>query len=212
MCSLQHWLGYIWHKKIVKVFRIESFESSADNNYARRHIEVRQFHNRPMEAQGEWRYSSYSFTTSARDGVSITPRPRFTPRVMIPGVHWTRGWVGPRADLDTELFFGGKILCLCRGSNLDRPVVMSVAIKQSHNTPMEAQGKRRYSSYSFTTSAIDGVSGQRHAPGALYPQGKDPWYPLNRRLCGSQSWCGQSLEKNPLASAEDRTSIARSSP
>jgi hypothetical protein len=28
--------------------------------------------------------------------------------------------------------------------------------KQSHNTPMEAQGERRYSSYSFTTSALDG--------------------------------------------------------
>jgi hypothetical protein len=42
-------------------------------------------------------------------------------------------------------------------------------VNQSHNTPMEAQGERRYSSYSFTTSALDGVSGQRHAPAALYP-------------------------------------------
>jgi hypothetical protein len=30
------------------------------------------------------------------------------------------GWVGPRAGLDTEV--RGKISCLCRGSNLDRPV------------------------------------------------------------------------------------------
>jgi hypothetical protein len=36
--------------------------------------------------------------------------------------------------------------------------------KQSHNTPMEAQEDRMYSSYSFTTSAL---SGQRHAPAAL---------------------------------------------
>jgi hypothetical protein len=28
--------------------------------------------------------------------------------------------------------------------------------KQSHNTPMETQGERRYSSYSFKTSAVDG--------------------------------------------------------
>jgi hypothetical protein len=47
--------------------------------------------------------------------VSVTPRPRFTP-----GTHWTGGWVGPRADLDADA--KGKILCLCRGSNPDRPV------------------------------------------------------------------------------------------
>jgi hypothetical protein len=35
-------------------------------------------------------------------------------------------------------------------------------------------GERKYSSYSFTTSALDGMSGQRHAPAALYPRGKDP--------------------------------------
>jgi hypothetical protein len=33
--------------------------------------------------------------------------------------------VGPRAGLDTE--DRGKILCPCRGSNLDRPVVQPVA-------------------------------------------------------------------------------------
>jgi hypothetical protein len=30
------------------------------------------------------------------------------------------GWVGPRAGLDAEA--GGKILCLCQGSNPGRPV------------------------------------------------------------------------------------------
>jgi hypothetical protein len=29
-------------------------------------------------------------------------------------------------------------------------------LKQSHNTPIEAQGERMYSSYSFTISALDG--------------------------------------------------------
>jgi hypothetical protein len=34
-------------------------------------------------------------------------------------------------------------------------------LKQSHNTPMEAQGGQDvYSPYSFTTSALDGVSGE----------------------------------------------------
>jgi hypothetical protein len=32
-----------------------------------------------------------------------------------------------------------------------------------------------------------GVSGQRHAPAALYPE-KDPRYPLDRKLGGPQSY------------------------
>jgi hypothetical protein len=36
------------------------------------------------------------------------PRPRFNPRESTPGAHWTGGWVGPRAGLNTE--FRGKIL------------------------------------------------------------------------------------------------------
>jgi hypothetical protein len=44
-----------------------------------------------------------------------------------------------------------------------------------------------------------GVSGQRHAPAALYPRGKDPRYPLDRRLGGPQSRSGRrDWEKNPL--------------
>jgi hypothetical protein len=36
---------------------------------------------------------------------------------------------------------------------------------------MEAQGVEDiYNSYSFSTSVLDGVSGERHAPAALYPQ------------------------------------------
>jgi hypothetical protein len=57
-----------------------------------------------MEAQGERMYSSYSFTTSALDGVvSVTPRPRYIPRERIPNTHCTVGWVGPKAGLDTEV-------------------------------------------------------------------------------------------------------------
>jgi hypothetical protein len=78
-------------------------------------------------AGGEKRYSSYSLTTSALDGVSGQ---RHVPvavylRGKDPGANWTGGWVGPRAVLDSEA--RGKILCLCRASKLDRPVVQSVA-------------------------------------------------------------------------------------
>jgi hypothetical protein len=37
---------------------------------------------------------------------------------------------------------------------------------------------------------IIGVSGQHHAPAALYPLGKGPRYPLDRRLGGPQSRSG----------------------
>jgi hypothetical protein len=38
------------------------------------------------------------------------------------------------------------------------------------------------------------VSGQFHAPAAL-PQGKSPWYLLDRRLCGPQIRSGRGGEK-----------------
>jgi hypothetical protein len=41
------------------------------------------------------------------------------------------------------------------------------------------------------------VSGQLHAPIAL-PPGKELWYPLDRRLDGSQSWSGRREKRNFL--------------
>jgi hypothetical protein len=41
-----------------------------------------------------------------------------------PAALYPRGWVGPRAGLDTEA--RGKVLWLCRGSSSDRPVVQPV--------------------------------------------------------------------------------------
>jgi hypothetical protein len=76
----------------------------------------------------ERRYSSYSFLTLALDGVEWSASPpgralsRGNARPL--GTHCTGGWVGLRAGLDTEV--RGKILCPCRGSNPDRPVVQSV--------------------------------------------------------------------------------------
>jgi hypothetical protein len=53
---------------------------------------------------------------------------------------------------------------------LHNVVVNSPEVVPQHNFVDE----RSYSSYSFTTSALDGVSGQRHTPAVLYPRGKDP--------------------------------------
>jgi hypothetical protein len=49
-----------------------------------------------------------------------------------------------------------------------------VKVKQSRYTPWMRLGERRYSSYSLTTSELNGVSDQRHAPASLYPREKDP--------------------------------------
>jgi hypothetical protein len=51
--------------------------------------------------------------------VSFTLRPRFTSGERTPGTHCAGGWMGPRTGLDAEA--RGKILCLCQGSNPDRP-------------------------------------------------------------------------------------------
>jgi hypothetical protein len=71
----------------------------------------------------ERNYSSYSFLTSALDGVSGQ---RHGPAALYPGervpdTHWTGVWVGLRAGLNTEA--REKILCICRRSNPDRPVI-----------------------------------------------------------------------------------------
>jgi hypothetical protein len=81
----------------------------------------------PWRRLGREEYSSYSFTTSALDGgewSASRPGRAFTPGERTPGTHCTGGWVGLRAGLDTE--DRGKILCPCRGSNPDRPVVQPV--------------------------------------------------------------------------------------
>jgi hypothetical protein len=47
-----------------------------------------------------------------------------------PGTHCTGGWVGLRADLDTEV--RGKILCLCRGSNPGRSDTTLTELSECH--------------------------------------------------------------------------------
>jgi hypothetical protein len=77
--------------------------------------------------RGERIYSSYSFTTSVLDGDewSVLRPVRALPPEKGPRYHWTGGWVGPRAGLETEVT--GKILSPLRGSNPDRLVVQPVA-------------------------------------------------------------------------------------
>jgi hypothetical protein len=85
-------------------------------------------------------------------------------------------------------------------------------LKQSHYTPWRYLGERRYSFYSFLTSALDGVSGQRHAPAALLPPGKGPPVPIVQEAgWAPESVWTQGLAEKSFAPAGDRTPIARSS-
>jgi hypothetical protein len=70
--------------------------------------------------------------------------------------------------------------------------------------PCMRQGERNYSSYSFLTFAIDGLSGQRHAPAALYPPGKDPPVPIVQEAGWAPELAlTQRLEEKLFASAGD---------
>jgi hypothetical protein len=78
---------------------------------------------RYADANEERSYSFESFLNSALDGGELSasrPGRALPPDKGPPGTHYTGGWVGLRAGLDTE--DRGKIVDLCRGSNPGRPV------------------------------------------------------------------------------------------
>jgi hypothetical protein len=86
-------------------------------------VKVKPSHNTDIEAQEERRYSEYSFTTSALDvGEWSASRPG---RVVAPEkgppvpIVQEAGWA-PEPVWTQRL--EEKFFCLCRGSNLDRPV------------------------------------------------------------------------------------------
>jgi hypothetical protein len=68
-------------------------------------------------------------------------------------------------------------------------IIIAIVVKLSLHT---IQGPRRREDIASTHWPWQYIraSGQRHAPAALYPLGKDPWYPLDWRLGRPQSWSG----------------------
>jgi hypothetical protein len=100
---------------------------------------------------------------------------------------------------------------VCRKTHLGRPT-RTLCLCHFALPPCRLQGKRIHSSYSFLNLALDGVSGQRQAPAALYPRRKDPWYTLDRRMGGPQSWSGhRGQRKNLLPLPGIEPDISRSS-
>jgi hypothetical protein len=73
-------------------------------------------------------------------------------------------------------------------------------IKLSHYHHAGDKGKRRYSSYSFLTSALDKGEWSASHPGHALSLGKDPQYSLDWRLGGPQSRSGhRGHRKNPMS-------------
>jgi hypothetical protein len=70
----------------------------------------------------------------------------------------------------------------CNTANTEHCVQKTLSVKQrslkAKAVPLHAMkalgGEKRYSSYSSMTSALDGVSGQHHAPAALCPGERTP--------------------------------------
>jgi hypothetical protein len=88
---------------------------------------------------------------------------------------------------------------------------VSLYKKLFQNTPMQAQGERRYSSYSFMNSALDGGEWSASRPcRALLP-----WLGLPVPIVQEVGWAQepvwtQRLEEKSFAPAGDWTPIARS--
>jgi hypothetical protein len=69
-------------------------------------------------------------------------------------------------------------------------------------------GERRYSSYLFTTSALDGGDWSASRPGRALPPGKGPPVPIVQKAgwASEQVWT-QRIEEKSFAPAGDRTPI-----
>jgi hypothetical protein len=89
---------------------------------------------------------------------------------------------------------------------------MSELVKHPATRHGGAWGERRYSSYSFSTSALDGGEWSASRPGRTLPLGKGPPVPIGQEAgwAPEQVWA-QRIEEKSFAPAGDRTPIARSS-
>jgi hypothetical protein len=76
---------------------------------------------------------------------------------------------------------------------------------------MEVLGEKRYSSYSFMSSALDEGKWSVSHPGRALAPGKGPAVPTGQEagLASEPDWT-QKLEEKFFVPAGDRTSIARS--
>jgi hypothetical protein len=85
-------------------------------------------------------------------------------------------------------------------------------VKLSRYTPWRRLGERRYSSYSFPTSALDGGEWSASRPGRALPPGKGTPVPTGQEAgWASEPVWTQRLEEKSFGRAGDRAPIAQSS-
>jgi hypothetical protein len=90
--------------------------------------------------------------------------------------------------------------------------MLAKKLKLSHYTPRRRLGERRYSSYSLTTSELDGGEWSAWRPSRALGRGKGPPVPIVHEAgWASEPVWTQRLEEKSFAPAGDRTSIDRSS-
>jgi hypothetical protein len=91
-------------------------------------------------------------------------------------------------------------------------ILAGLDVKVSRYTPWRRLGGEEYSSYSFTTSALDGGEWSASRPGRDLPPGKGPPLPIVQEAGWAPEpvWT-QRLEEKSFAPAGDRTPIAQSS-
>jgi hypothetical protein len=84
-------------------------------------------------------------------------------------------------------------------------------VKMSHCRHAGAKGERTeaYSSYSFLTSALHGVSGQYHAPAVLYPQESTPVTHWIGGLLGLRAGLDTEAKLQSFATDEDRSTVVQ---
>jgi hypothetical protein len=96
---------------------------------------------------------------------------RHAPAALYPGkrthgIHWTGGWVGPRAGLDAET----RRKILCRGSNPGRPVRSQTLYCLSSHISMYRQRWKRSETQQLvlTAAASYGIVGRSSTPAAVW--------------------------------------------
>jgi hypothetical protein len=90
--------------------------------------------------------------------------------------------------------------------------VSASIVKQSRYTLWRRLGEEEYSSYSFTTSALDGGEWSASRPSrALPPENRPPVPIVQEAGWAPEPVWTQRLEEKSFAPAGDRTPIARSS-
>jgi hypothetical protein len=110
--------------------------------------------------------------------------------VRVSWISWT--FISTKVTMRTTFISLQKVCILLTECVYEFRVILCInsstsLIKLRHGG---ASGERMYSSYSFTISALDGCELSASRPGRALPRGKDPRYPLYRRLGGPQSWSG----------------------